>query len=76
MDRSTFGTLALAAFGLVLASFVVLGLSRILLGYRTALLLAAPIGVVASVLVVVLFVRSLLAATGVAPLGNGGDGPG
>lgn len=74
MDRSTFGTLTLATFGLVLASFVLLGFGRIALGYRTGLLLAAPTGVAASVLVVVLLGRSLLAVTGVAPL-DGGDGP-
>lgn len=73
MDRDTFGTLAFAAFGLVLASFVVLGLSRILLPYRTALLLAAPMGLVAAALVAVLFVRSLLAVTGVLPLAEDGD---
>jgi hypothetical protein len=68
VDRDTFGTLVLAAFGLVLASFVVLGFSRIVLPYRTARLLAAPTALLAAALVAALFVRSVLAVTGVRPL--------
>ncbi|MFB6073184.1 MAG: hypothetical protein ABEJ88_09475 [Halobacterium sp.] len=42
MNRSQFVTRSLAAFGLVLASFVILGFGRLALPYRTARLLAAP----------------------------------
>lgn len=55
MDRNRFVVLSLVAFGCVLASFVTLGIGRIALGYRTAQLLAAPFGMVAFALVVVLF---------------------
>lgn len=77
VDRDSFGTLSVVAFGLILASFLVLGVSRIVLGYRTALLLAAPVGLLAATLVVVLFLRSLLVVTGVRPFADGnGNGNG
>lgn len=68
MRRSTFVTLSLAAFGLVLVSFVLMGFSRLVVPYRVARLLAAPTMALAAVLVVGLFVRSLLAVTGIRPL--------
>ena len=46
------------AFGCVLASFVTLGFGRLAFGFRTAQLLAAPFGLVALALVVVLFASS------------------
>jgi len=55
MERNRFVVLALIAFGCVLASFTTLGFGRLLVGYRTGLLLAAPFGLLAFVLVVVLF---------------------
>lgn len=55
MERNRFVVLALVAFGCVLASFTTLGFGRLLVGYRTGLLLAAPFGLLAFVLVVVLF---------------------
>lgn len=68
MDANRFARLSLLAFGLILVSFVLLGFSRIVLPFRTARLLAAPTGTVAIVLVAVLFVRAVLAWTGVRPL--------
>ncbi|WP_439026813.1 hypothetical protein [Haloarchaeobius sp. DT45] len=59
MNRDRFVTLSLVAFGLVVTSFVVLGVSRIFLGYRTAQLLSAPIGLVGFTLVVVLFLDAV-----------------
>lgn len=59
MDRDRFVTLAFVAFGCVLASFVTLGFSRLVVGYRTGMLLAAPFGVVAFLLVVVLFATAV-----------------
>ncbi|WP_435333241.1 hypothetical protein [Haloarchaeobius sp. TZWWS8] len=55
MNRDRYVVLSLVAFTLVVASFVVLGVSRIFLGYHTAQLLSAPLGLVAFGLVVVLF---------------------
>ena len=59
MDRDRFVSLSFVAFGCVLASFVTLGFSRLVVGYRTAMLLAAPFGLVAFVLVVVLFASAV-----------------
>lgn len=68
MRRATFGKLAVLAFGLILASFVVLGISRIVLPYRLARILAAPTMLASTVLVAVLFVQSVLAVTGIREL--------
>lgn len=59
MERNRFVVLAFVAFGCVLASFVTLGFGRLLVGYRTGLVLAAPFGLLAFVLVVVLFATSV-----------------
>lgn len=59
MERNRFVVLALVAFGCVLASFTTLGFGRLLVGYRTGLLLAAPFGLVAFVIVVALFAISV-----------------
>lgn len=67
MNRDTFATLAFVTFGLILVSFVVVGFSRIVLPYRTARLLAAPTLLLAAAGAVVLFVRSLLAVSGIRP---------
>lgn len=55
MHRDRFVTLSFVAFGFVVASFVTLGISRLIVGYRTGLLLAAPFGLIGLGLVVVLF---------------------
>lgn len=68
MDRSGFVRLAILAVGIVLASFVVLGFARLLVPYRTAQAIAAPIGLVGFALLVFLFVRATLAAVGVRPI--------
>jgi len=68
MHRDTFGKLALLAFGLILASFVLLGFSRIVLPYRVARLLAAPTITVGALLVAYLFVESVLVSVGVREL--------
>lgn len=68
MNQQQFVQLAILAFALVVASFVVLGTSRLLLSYRTAQLLAAPIGLAGFGLVVYLFLRATGSALGVAPI--------
>ncbi|WP_255170724.1 hypothetical protein [Natrononativus amylolyticus] len=68
MNQQQFVQLAILAFCLVIASFVVLGTSRLLFGYRTAQLLAAPVGLLGFGLVVFLFLRATGAALGVAPI--------
>lgn len=68
MRRATFGKLAVLAFGLILASFVVMGFSRIVLPYRTARLLATPTTLAAAALVAYLFVESVLVFAGVREL--------
>ncbi|WP_254840844.1 hypothetical protein [Natronomonas marina] len=68
MRRNTFGKLAVLALGLVLFSFVLMGLSRLVVSADTARLLSAPTMLTAGVLVVFLTGQSVLAVTGVRPL--------
>lgn len=68
MHRDAFAALGLAAFGLVLLSFVVLGFARLFVSYRVASYLSAPPALLAGALVLLLLVRSVLAATGIRPL--------
>jgi hypothetical protein len=63
--RNTFVTASLATFGLVLASFLVLGFGRLALPYRTARLLAAPTLLAAGALTVVLVAQACLVLLGV-----------
>ncbi|QLG47751.1 hypothetical protein [Natrinema halophilum] len=65
MDRSGFVRLSLIAFGLVVVSFVVRGLSRIVFEVELANLLQAPFAVVGFGLLVYLFVRATLDAVGI-----------
>ncbi|ELY82089.1 hypothetical protein [Natrinema pallidum] len=65
MDRSGFVKLALVAFGLVIVSFFVRGISRLVLGAAVAELLQAPLAVVGFGLLVYLFVRATLDAVGI-----------
>jgi hypothetical protein len=79
MDRDRFVLAAFAAFGCVLASFVTLGFGRLLVGYRTALLLAAPFGLLAFTLVLALTALSVWwfvtekTGRGAAAVGGGRD---
>ncbi|WP_254535147.1 hypothetical protein [Halomarina litorea] len=68
MRHQTYGKLAVLAFALVLVSFVILGFTRAIVGFRTARLLAAPTTLLAASLVCLLFVRGLLAWSGLRPL--------
>jgi hypothetical protein len=65
MHRDAFVTRSLLLFGLVAASFVVLGFSRLVLPYRVARLLAAPLLFAGAVLAVVLLAHAVLVAVGV-----------
>ena len=71
MDRDGFVKLALLAFALVITSFFVLGFSRLVLPFRVAQTLAAPIGLLGFALVVFLFVRATLSVVGVWPIEDG-----
>lgn len=68
MRQDTFVKLSALAVGLVLVSFLVMGLSRLVVGADLARLLSAPTMLSAAALVVFLTVRSVLAVTGVRPL--------
>jgi hypothetical protein len=68
VNRTRFVKLSGLAFGLVFAGFVVLGFSRIVLPYRTARVLAAPVFLCATLLVAYLFVRAVGAWTGLWPI--------
>lgn len=56
--------LAVLAFGIVFASFVVRGVGQLLVGREIAQLLSAPVAVVGFVLLVYLFVRATLDVIG------------
>ncbi|MDG5820572.1 hypothetical protein [Natronococcus sp. A-GB7] len=68
MDRSGFVRLALVALGLVVLSFFVRGFSQLLFGRGVAEVLQAPFAVVGFALLVYLFVRATLDATGIWPI--------
>lgn len=68
MRRDTFVELAALAVGLVLVSFVVMGLSRLVVGVDTARLVSAPTMLTGGALLVVLTLRSVLAVSGIRPL--------
>lgn len=65
MHRDTFVTASLATFGLILASFLLLGFGRLALPYRTARLLAAPTLLLSGVLAFVLVVQAVLVSLGI-----------
>ncbi|WP_418285730.1 hypothetical protein [Halorubrum sp. DTA46] len=68
MNRSRFVGLALLAFGLVFASFVVRGTTRLVAPYELAVALSAPILFAAAGLLAALVVLATLDVTGVRPL--------
>jgi len=68
MRQRTFTLVGLAALGLTLVSFVLLGFSRLVLPYRTARYLSAPTLFLAFALVLGLLGYSTLVVLGVADL--------
>ncbi|MCD2205278.1 hypothetical protein [Halobacterium sp. KA-6] len=64
MRRNAFISRSLLLFTLVAASFVVLGFGRLVLSYRVARLLAAPLLFAAAGLAVVLVAQAVLATVG------------
>lgn len=68
MRRATFGKLSVLAIGLLLFSFVLMGLSRLVVSADTARLLSAPTMLTSGALIVVLTVYSVLAVSGIRPL--------
>lgn len=68
MKQSTFVRWGLFAFGLVLLTFVIRGSTRLFLGDRTSMLLSAPVGLGALLVLCILFVAALLSVTGIRPM--------
>lgn len=68
MKQATFVKLSALAFGLVIVSFVIRGLSRFVVTPETASLLSAPTMLLGGGLVVFLTLRSVLAVSGIRPL--------
>ncbi|WP_459809603.1 hypothetical protein [Halopiger thermotolerans] len=68
MDRSGFVRLAVIGFALVVASFVVRGVTRLIVGAELAALLQAPLIFAGFLLLVYLFVRATLDAVGIWPV--------
>lgn len=52
--RSTFVTLGLVAFGTILLTFIVRGTTRLVIGDRLSMLLAAPFATISVILLAVL----------------------
>ena len=73
MRQSTYVRLGLLAFGLILATFVVRGTTRLVIGDRTSMLLSLPLGLSALALLVALFVLALLSVAGVRPIEPDGE---
>jgi len=65
MNRPRFVQLVLVAFGLVFASFVVRGTTRLLAPYELAVALSAPLLFAAAALLAGLVVLATLDATGI-----------
>ncbi|MCQ4332749.1 hypothetical protein KM295_04425 [Natronomonas sp. F2-12] len=70
MNETTFVKLSALAFGLVLVSFLIRGLSRLVVTAGTASLLSAPTMLLGAGLIVLLTLRSVLAISGIRPLGR------
>ena len=68
MKKSRFVGLALVAFGLVFASFVVRGTTRLVASYELAVALSAPILFTAAALLAALVALAALDVTGIRPL--------
>ncbi|MFQ3319266.1 MAG: hypothetical protein ACI8UR_002107 [Natronomonas sp.] len=68
MRQQTFVKLSALAFGLILFSFIVMGLSRLVVAPETAKLLSAPTMLAGAVLIAILTVQSVLAVSGLRPL--------
>ncbi|AEH38001.1 hypothetical protein [Halopiger xanaduensis] len=68
MDRAGFVKLAAIGFALVVASFVVRGVARLVVGRELAELLQAPLIFAGFALLVYLFVRATLDAVGIWPV--------
>lgn len=70
MRRSTFVMLGILAFCSILATFVVRGSTRLVIGDRLSALLATPFAVLSLVLVVIVFIVAIGELTGVAPMND------
>ncbi|RKD97021.1 hypothetical protein [Halopiger aswanensis] len=68
MNRAGFVKLAAIGFGLVVSSFVVRGVTRLIIGSELAELLQAPLIFAGFALLVYLFVRATLDAVGIWPV--------
>lgn len=68
MKQDSFVKLSALAFGLILLSFIIRGLSRLVVTVETATLLSAPTMVAGAALVIFLTARSVLAVSGLRPL--------
>lgn len=65
MDRSTYLTLSVTTFALILLTFIVRGVSRLVVGDRWAALLSLPMAAVAGCLLLVLVALAIADRSGV-----------
>jgi hypothetical protein len=68
MRQYTFVVLSALAVGLVLLSFLIMGVTRLFFATDTARLLSAPTMLTGGALLVLLTIRSVLAVSGLRPL--------
>ncbi|WP_331233082.1 hypothetical protein [Natronorarus salvus] len=73
MRQSTYVRLGLLAFGLILATFVVRGTTRLVIGDRTSMLLSLPFGLAALALLCLLFALAMLSVTRLRPIEPDGE---
>lgn len=71
VNQQRFVSLSAVALGLVVASFVLLGVTRLVVGVRTAQVLASPVGFAGFALLAYLFVRATLAKVGLLAIEEG-----
>ena len=65
MHRSTFVLLGLAAFGMILGTFIVRGTTRLVIGDQLSMLLALPLAAVSLLLVLTLVSLAILDRLGI-----------
>lgn len=65
MRRSTFVVLGIAAFAMILGTFIVRGTTRLVIGDRLSMLLSLPLGLVSVLLVVALVSLAILDQLGI-----------
>lgn len=73
MKQSTMTTLAMLVFVLVFISFVIRGFGQVLVGPRTAMLIAGPVSVLAAGVLLFVVVFWMLSKVGISVIASEGE---